>query len=125
MGGVGRAASFDPIHPVTLTNRLTLYLWVRQTQNFQDLGFRWTARKHIMLSLRKALLELDIRYYPPVQKIEWIGADKVSNTGATMTGAAVPTMPAPNAGPAMMAAARADPVAPTVAPRPPDTFVSP
>jgi hypothetical protein len=105
---------------VTLTNRLTLYLWVRQTQNFQDLGFRWTARKHIMLSLRKALLELDIRYYPPVQKVEWIGADKVSTAAS-----GVPTGPNPSAGPAMMAAARADPVAPTVAARPPDTFASP
>ena len=55
---------------MTLTNRLTLYLWIRQTQNFQDLGFKWTTRKYIMLSVRKVLLELDIRYYPPVQKVE-------------------------------------------------------
>ena len=58
---------------MTLTNRLTIYLWVRQTANFQDLGFKWTARKYIMLTARKCLLELDIRYYPPVQRIELEG----------------------------------------------------
>ena len=64
---------------MTLTNRLTLNLWIRQTQNFQDSGFKGTTRKLIMLTLRRVLLELDIRYYPPVQRIELQSRDGQAN----------------------------------------------
>ena len=93
---------------------------MRQLQNFHDLGFKWTARKYIMLSIRKVLLELDIRYYPPVQPVRW---DSVGPASATMP-ARGPTVP-PSAGgmPRGLATATApSPGPPTVFPGDVPTF---
>lgn len=56
---------------MTLSNRLTLYIWVRQLQNFQNLGFKWQARRYVMVSIHKVLKELEIKYYLPTQKLRW------------------------------------------------------
>ncbi|RKP25044.1 Mechanosensitive ion channel-domain-containing protein, partial [Syncephalis pseudoplumigaleata] len=62
------------LNSIDNTNRLTLTMFIEHKSNWQDGGRRWTRRTQFMMALKELMLELDLRYYLPPQRVEYLSS---------------------------------------------------
>ncbi|RKP09703.1 Mechanosensitive ion channel-domain-containing protein [Thamnocephalis sphaerospora] len=60
------------INSIDNTNRLTLTMSIEHKSNWQDGGRRWARRTQFMLALKEIITDLDMRYYLPPQRVEYL-----------------------------------------------------
>ena len=57
------------------TNRLTLTMFIEHRSNWQDGGCRWARRTKFMMALKEIITDLDLRYFLPPQRVEYLSKD--------------------------------------------------
>jgi small-conductance mechanosensitive channel len=58
------------------TNRLALTMVIEHKSNWQDGGRRWARRTKFMLALKEIITDLDLRYYLPPQRVEYLSSSR-------------------------------------------------
>ncbi|KAI9597835.1 Mechanosensitive ion channel-domain-containing protein [Syncephalis fuscata] len=60
------------INSIDNTNRLALTMFIEHRSNWQDGGRRWARRTKFMMALKEIITDLDLRYFLPPQRVEYI-----------------------------------------------------
>ncbi|RUP47739.1 hypothetical protein BC936DRAFT_145383 [Jimgerdemannia flammicorona] len=69
------------------TNKITLNMFIEHKGNWQEGGKRWTRRTKFMFALKDIITDLGICYYPPIQKVQYLGdGDVLPGNQGTLSG---------------------------------------